>query len=216
MCFSPTVSFIAGAVLGVTGIATLKEAKHSRELPLASIPIMFAIQQFIEGLIWVVLQNGDSSIIHHWLTQTYVVFAGVIWPVLVPFSLLMIEHSKHRKKMLSFITLIGAGIAIYTLVGLSKTGVIAQIEKSHIVYHHPWENNPMLVTYIIATCAGFFCSSNIRIMYMGIINMAAFFVAYYFYNFYLASVWCLFAALMSGVIYVFFINEHKFRIKLKI
>ena len=58
MCFSATASFSAAAVLLGIGTLTLRSALASRhayrrrELPFAAIPLLFAIQQLIEGVIW--------------------------------------------------------------------------------------------------------------------------------------------------------------------
>ena len=52
MCFSATASFSAGVVLLGLGTLTLKSARGRRELPLAAIPLLFAIQQLTEGVIW--------------------------------------------------------------------------------------------------------------------------------------------------------------------
>ena len=52
MCFSATASFSAGAVLLGLGTLTVKSAHRRRELPLAAIPLLFAIQQLTEGVIW--------------------------------------------------------------------------------------------------------------------------------------------------------------------
>jgi len=51
MCFSATASFSAGAILLGLGTLTLKSARRPRELVLAAIPLLFAIQQLIEGVI---------------------------------------------------------------------------------------------------------------------------------------------------------------------
>jgi hypothetical protein len=215
MCFSPTVSFTAGAILMVVGIATLNKVTDKSEYPFALLPLLFAVQQFTEGMIWVVLEHGGADNFEYWLTQTYTFFAGMLWPLLVPFGALMLEKHPQRKAFLILTTILGAGFALYTLNGMFLVGVSAHIENLHIVYHHPWENNRVLAVYVITTCFPFFFSSNPRILQLGLLNIAAFFVAYYFYNFYLASVWCFFAALMSGGIYVFFIHEHRYQISLK-
>ena len=51
MCFSATASFISGTTLCVIGVATLKQTKGSAEVPFALIPLLFGIQQLIEGVI---------------------------------------------------------------------------------------------------------------------------------------------------------------------
>jgi hypothetical protein len=42
MCFSATASFSAASITAVIGIATLRQVKHPRELPLAAMPLLFA------------------------------------------------------------------------------------------------------------------------------------------------------------------------------
>ena len=51
MCFSATASFTAGVALLVVGTATARLASGRAELPLAVIPVLFGIQQLIEGVL---------------------------------------------------------------------------------------------------------------------------------------------------------------------
>ena len=52
MCFSATASFTAGGVLLGLGTLTLRSARRSREVSFAAIPLLFAVQQLSEGIIW--------------------------------------------------------------------------------------------------------------------------------------------------------------------
>lgn len=52
MCFSAAASFIAGVSLTTIGVVTLKKARNRAEIPFASIPLLFGIQQLIEGTLW--------------------------------------------------------------------------------------------------------------------------------------------------------------------
>ena len=52
MCFSAYASFVAGSALLVVGAVTVVKAQQKRELPYAAIPLLFAVQQLIEGAIW--------------------------------------------------------------------------------------------------------------------------------------------------------------------
>src|SRR3989344_4561522 len=61
MCFSATASFVAGGALGAVGGVTMAEVKIKAEMPLASIPLIFGIQQTIEGVIWVSFGSGLIS-----------------------------------------------------------------------------------------------------------------------------------------------------------
>ena len=49
MCFSAQASFTAGTVLLIVGAATVRRARVRSELPYAWIPVLFGIQQLLEG-----------------------------------------------------------------------------------------------------------------------------------------------------------------------
>ena len=50
MCFSATANFVGSGALGAAGTVTLSRVKHRRELLFASLPLLFAIHQFIERI----------------------------------------------------------------------------------------------------------------------------------------------------------------------
>ena len=52
MCFSATASFTAGTLVLGIGAVTMKSVRKPGELPYAAIPMLFALQQLIEGVIW--------------------------------------------------------------------------------------------------------------------------------------------------------------------
>ncbi len=58
MCFSATASFIAGSALSAGGIVTLRMTARRAEIPFAMIPLLFGVQQLIEGMVWLSLANG--------------------------------------------------------------------------------------------------------------------------------------------------------------
>jgi len=60
MCFSATANFVGSTVLGAVGVVTLTKVKHRRELLFASLPVLFAIHQFIEGFVWLGLDGKLS------------------------------------------------------------------------------------------------------------------------------------------------------------
>ena len=92
MCFSATASFTAGAVLLGIGALTLKAAKRPREWPFAAIPLLFATQQLIEGVIWLTF-NADAPLLNTVMTRAYSFFSHVLWPVYLPVAVLMIEQT---------------------------------------------------------------------------------------------------------------------------
>jgi hypothetical protein len=59
VCFSPEADFAAAAVVGVVGTQTLRRVGSKRELIVGSLPILFAVHQFVEGFVW--LGRGAMS-----------------------------------------------------------------------------------------------------------------------------------------------------------
>lgn len=213
MCFSPTASFSVSAGLAIVGIMTLRSsARH--ELLFASIPLLFSVQQFIEGAIWLVLLHKWPVTSEYWLTQGYVIFVGMVWPVMVSFSLWMIEPEAGRRNMMLAVIAVGVGIALFTLHAILQFPVTVSIRDHCIFYDYPVpQPHYMLAFYVIATCGAFFCSSDRAIVRLGWINILAFLVTYYFYRYDLTSVWCFFAAFISGVIFLYFDERAKAKLK---
>jgi len=206
MCFSPIASFTASAVLGAIGAATLCKVKVKRDMMFAAIPLLFAVQQFIEGLLWINLLHHDWPQAQIWLIMSYGIFAFVIWPVYVPTSLFLLEADRRRKQIIAGTIAIGVCFAAYVLSVMFHTHVTARISNSCILYEYPTPPYDYLCLpmYIIATCAAFCISSHRRIRWLGIMTIITFLAAYAFYNYYLVSVWCFFAAIVSGFIYFCF------------
>lgn len=208
MCFSAPASFTSTVVLSIVGVLTIIKSREKRELLFASIPLLFAAQQFIEGLLWLELESGYDIRQYSVLTHLYTIFVGIFWSIIPTLSLLMIEPVKLRKNIMKLILSIGVFIAIYTIDKILQFPVAAKITDYCISYEYPTKQpHIMLLMYVIATCSAFLVSSYGIIRFLGIINITAFTATYYFYNYDLASVWCFFAALISGFIYFYFARK---------
>ena len=136
MCFSAEASFIVGGALLVVGVTTARKTIYQKELPIAMIPFIFAIQQLVEGFLWVSLINNDTSQIPFWLSNIYGVFIGIIWPLFVPFAVYCAETNSKRRKIIASIGIAGIGLAIYTAIGILKQPIIAEIINHSINYKH--------------------------------------------------------------------------------
>jgi hypothetical protein len=74
MCFSATASFSAAVVIGSVGIVTLRAAavKHDyRILALAALPLLFALQQVVEGLLWLDLAAPEPGALRGVLVHAF-------------------------------------------------------------------------------------------------------------------------------------------------
>src|SRR5579863_7518144 len=110
MCFSATASFVAAGVIGGMGIAAVIRAKEPRELPLAVIPILFAVQQGIEGLLWLYLPTAPEDSTSTFLTYAFLLFAEVLWPVYAPMTAWIIEPEPRRRRLMVLCVVIGLGV----------------------------------------------------------------------------------------------------------
>lgn len=204
MCFSVTASFVAGTALSAVGVVTIKKAKNKKELPFAGIPLLFGVQQFIEGAVWMSFQYS-AQIFNHIATYAYLGFAYVLWPIFVPLSVGLLETDSHRKNILYAFQFIGLAVGSYLLYFLVSQPVASQIINKSIVYTMPSQYGVFLVgMYLLATCVSPLLSSHKIINIIGVLMVVSFAITYYFYTASYVSVWCFFAAILSIAIYLYF------------
>ena len=209
MCFSAPASFIAGAALTATGIATVKKVRHKSEIPFACIPLFFGIQQLIEGFVWLGF-NSDNSICHALATHGFSFFAYIFWPIFIPYSVYVMERIEWRKKVIGLFTLVGIGVSAYLSYIIIAFPVASRIVNASIVYDTA---NPfgfgILLPYILATCVCPLFSSHKTGRMAGLLIFFSAVVSYEFYSVQFVSVWCFFSAIVSLLIFDFFLQRHK-------
>ena len=195
MCFSATASFVAGGTLAATGALTLSKAETKKELPLASIPLLFGVQQTIEGIVWV---SFGSAAVNTIAAYGFLFFAYVLWPVLVPVAVLLVETHPLRRKILQAFSVLGLVIGMYLLYFL-----IAEPSKAHIVnqsivydFRHVYDLLYVALYVVVTTVSGMISSHKILNLF-GLTTLVAFFITQWFYNVNFISVWCFFAAILS-------------------
>jgi hypothetical protein len=200
MCFSATASFTAGTILVTAGVLTLRHLPSKNTLPFASIPLLFGIQQIVEGIVW---SSFGMPVTHAVATYVFVMFSHVLWPTFVPFSIWLIEKNPLRKKMLLGVSVIGAMVSVYLFTCSVVEPVTCSIVQNSIAYQiqvpYPL---PSFFLYFFATCMGSVISSSWKIHIFGTAMILAFFVTNAFYPETLFSVWCFFSSLLSLIIYV--------------
>jgi len=212
MCFSPEASFAGGIIISAIGVITIRKVHKPSQILFASIPLFFGIQQFAEGLLWLTLPLEGYYILQRISVYTFLIMAEVIWPVMIPLSVLLMEDSKRKKKTLFALLLVGVTLSLYYTYCLLFLNVIPQIEGFHIRYHNDFPESLALVAfifYLIATITPLFVSSTKRTHLLAILMTLSCLVTAIFFTQYLTSVWCFFAALISGVIYWILSDSHR-------
>ena len=200
MCFSATASFSAGAVLLGLGALTLKSARRPRELMFAAIPLLFAVQQLTEGVIWLTFRY-DAPQISSVMTQVYAFFSHVLWPAWIPLAVLLMEAPGKRHRVLLTFVAAGAAVSAYLLYVLVTFPAVSRPTGQHIEYLSPhFFAAEVMTLYLLATTVSPLLSTHAAVKLFGALALLSFGAAYYFYATWFISVWCFFAAVLSSII----------------
>ena len=207
MCFSATASFSAGALLLGIGALTLKSARRPRELPFAAIPMLFAIQQLSEGVIWLTFRI-EAPLLNAVMTHFYSFFSHVLWPIYVPVAVLLIEPPGWRRRTLLAFIAAGIGVGTYLAYFLVAFPIVSRPIGQHIEYVSPhFFAMTAMTLYLLSTTVSPVFSRYPMVNVFGILALLSFGAAYFFYATWFISVWCFFAALLSVVVYVHFVRH---------
>jgi hypothetical protein len=204
MCFSPEASFTGGLIICSIGIATVTKIHKPSQLLFASIPLFFGFQQFIEGALWLTIPNPDSINLQGFFTYVFLIMADVLWPVMIPLSVLFMEKNIKRKKILLILLVLGLSLSAYYTFCLLIFNVVPEIRGYHIHYKTDFPKSLAMfafIVYLIVTITPLFISSIKRTHLLGVLMFLSCLVTAIFFTQYLTSVWCFFAALISGVIF---------------
>lgn len=212
MCFSAPASFTASAALLIIGVIAIRKASTTPQRVLAGVPLLFSVQQFSEGLLWLSLSAPGHEHWHHASMYIFLVFAQVIWPSYVPFFVLLPERHPIRKRILRFLLATGIGTSLYLSYCLLLYPVSAVIDGYHIRYDldfplgNKWHSG---ISYIIAAVFSPFISSSKHLRFIGALLLGSYLVTRIFYHDYLISVWCYFAAVLSLTILALIVHSNK-------
>lgn len=218
MCFSATASFGASAVLGVVGIITVTKAKTKPQKVFATIPLIFAVQQFVEGMLWLSLKDPGLASWHSSFTYIFLVFAMPVWPLWIPLTIRLLEKDPRRKKIINVFVAIGAAVSAcvafvlfrYPVEVMTPACLTCPVSSTSVTDHLHYEFafppvaksliGTITIFYIMATIVTPFVSSIKKMKWLGVVFLASYLFAVIFYKGFVLSVWCFFAALLSFVV----------------
>lgn len=181
----------------------MRRARVQVELPYATIPIIFGVQQLIEGGLWLALPVHHPAT--HALTVAYLLFSNVLWPLYVPLAVWLIEPDAARRRRFTLPILAGIGTSLFFLVAIASQPVAATIRGLHIDYLLPHPHQTIAFAfYALATCLAPLLSSYRTVQLLGGVIISSMILAYLAYAIWFASVWCFFAALTSSVVFLHF------------
>ncbi len=204
MCFSALSSFIGGGVLTAIGTGTILQNKEPDRRLFAAIPFVFGVQQLSEGVVWLTLPASGHEAVLHVARTVFLIAAGIVWPTVVPLSMLLMEKVRIRRTALWAMLAVGVATSLAHFVGMLTFTVHSEILGFHIRYSLdspvPWALASM-IGYLVATLVPLYVSSHRRMIWFAVIVTVAYAVTQIFYQEFLVSVWCFFAALASASIW---------------
>lgn len=173
------------------------------ESPYAAVPLVFGVQQLIEGGLWLGLPADAPTT--HVLAIGYLLFSNVLWPVLVPVAVWLIEPGAARRRAMLLPLAAGGAIGLFFVVAMITHPVSALIKGAHIAYNLPHAHHAIAFAfYAFATCIAPLLSSHRTVRLFGVAIIVSMIGAYLIYAMWFASVWCFFAALTSCVVFFHF------------
>ncbi|WP_026899295.1 DUF6629 family protein [Daejeonella oryzae] len=213
MCFSASVSFGAGAVLSIIGIATVRKAETSPQFMLAVFPFFFALQQIAEGFVWLSFVSLSFAGWQSIPINFFLSFSHIIWPIWIPLCMLLLEERSRQRSILYILLAAGIILGIYHIFCMLLYPIITRIDGHHVQYiiaDQGYLRLPANILYGLSTILPFFISSVKRMWWMGVFILVSYIFTYLIYNAYITSVWCFFATILSVIVY-YILNRQNLR-----
>ena len=204
MCFSAGASFAGGVIISSIGVITIREVHKPSQIVFASIPVFFGVQQIVEGCLWMTLPDANYIYIQKIASYCFMIMAQVLWPTVIPVSVLLMEKNRKRKRTLQILLVLGMSLSFYYAVCLLLFHVTPLIAGFHIQYNTDFPDSIAMaafIVYLVVTITPLFVSGIKRTHMLGILMFLSCLITAIFFTQYLTSVWCFFAALISAVIF---------------
>lgn len=201
MCFSASASFTGSAVIAGVGIATLFQVRHRNAWPLAAIPMLFALHQMLEGLVWLGIDGRLEPPWPHLAGQLYALYAQGLLPMIMPLAVWCWMPAGERRRILPFV-LAGIALSIYNLWALATLPTDVG-QCGHSITYHNARTREMLVAlvYIVVTCGALVASRQRWLVIMGLANLVGLSAVALWRIWAFTSVWCFYAAVISIMMY---------------
>ena len=200
MCFSAEASFTAAAILLGVGILNVRKNSDRSMFLFALMPLLFAVQQFSEGLLWVSLEFPGYHMLRTVSKYFFLTFAIVIWPSFVSMSLLKIEDGRMRRNILKVFLAVSLFWSFSSIIYMFIYHPSASIASGHISYSVFFPGNlPFSLSFVygVLTVIPFFISNDSIFWIFGSLVTVTGTFTYIYWQSFFTSIWCFFAAIVS-------------------
>lgn len=167
---------------------------------LGTLPLLFALHQVDEAIVWWGLRGQVSQPITHAAVVVFLAFAFLL-PFLVPLALFDIEPGRCRRRWMGMLLGVGGITSALLLIPVITGSVGATIDGIHIAYVASVSYPTVLgIAYVVVICGALVLSSNHALEWFGVANLAVAIGLAWLTFTGLTSLWCAWAAATSLVI----------------
>lgn len=201
-------NFIFSIIIGVVGIKTLRKVSSPNEVIFASLPLLFALHEFTQGFVWLGVYGYIGPRALDMAETIFVFYAQGLLQFIVPLAIWLIEPRGFRKNLISILMIMGAFLSAYTLWGLSVQPTTVSLQNHLLYYVNPTTDNHLVgFMYVLTTCGSLILSRNVSIQLFGWLNLIGINLVFWTIPYALTSLWCLYAAVVSTVLYFYFVKR---------
>ncbi len=205
MCFSAAASFSAAAVLLPLGTISVARAWRNdrRFLALSALPVLFSVQQLMEGLVWRSGEAGDQAAVLRY-SLAYMFFSWLAWPVWVPFATYFLEPTRRRPIYLLIAILGGVLGGLQYVPYFAHEGWLTTRFLSFAISYEGKElldyvigRNATYAIYLFVVIGPLLMSTDRDAKVFGVLVTLVFVTTYLFFSYAYISVFCFGGAIMS-------------------
>ncbi|WP_094554976.1 DUF6629 family protein [Synechococcus sp. 1G10] len=213
MCFSSSSSFAAAALLMPLGGLAVRRCwrePSSNLLPLALTPVLFGLQQALEGLVWIGLDSGSLEPLTQPAALAYLFFALCFWLAWFPWCALKAGATGdgHHRWLIRICLVLGLMLGLWLWLPLlldpsqvTPTVTIGSIEyqirsPAHGVVNHAWGR----LIYGLIVTVPLLLTPFRRLRWFAAAIVIAFVYAQVAYLHAFSSVWCYLTAMLSALL----------------
>jgi hypothetical protein len=202
MCFSASASFTAAGISAAAGIVAISRHARSGDILLAAMPIVFSVQQVIEGVLWLELASlPEGSSTQSVLGVIFLAIAQAWWPVYAPLAAILAEGKRPHRFLMFAALFFGLAVSIHFLVEIASQPVSVSVAGSHLVYtQHEPAYIYFATVYLGVTAIPFLVSSHGTLRLFGLFVAGGAVLSATAHSEAFVSVWCFLAAVASCVI----------------
>ena len=206
--FFIVANFTLAGVLLVVGVATLRHVSAPGEYVFATLPLLFGLHQFDQGLVWLGLYGVGSDATLHAAATVFVFYAQAVLPLLVPLAVWLIEPKSRKRMLILALAVLGGLLGAYVAWGLVTVQTRVYVHGGSLVYDNPMtEQIWIAVVYVLTTCGSLILSRSVSIQIFGWLNLVGLIVVFIVAQYSFTALWCLYAALVSGILYLHFVER---------